>query len=124
MKGMELPISTIVIIVIVMVVLLAIIAFFFGVWDPGVGGISLESAKNNACQMLISIGCNDPEKIIVNNFDADKDGDLNEGIGNYAPSASACGDSNQNMGDNLLMLCVCWYGVSREECRTNICHCE
>jgi hypothetical protein len=108
MKGIELPISTLVIVVIVIVVLLAVIALFFGVWNPGRSSISLEAAKNNACQMLISTGCNDPDKIIVRDFDVDGDNIINEAA-----------------DDNLLKLCEKYYGISgSEECKTQICHCE
>ena len=93
MKGMEMPISTIVIIVIVLIVLLAVIAMFFGVWNPGVSGISLEAAKDSACQRLVSIGCVDTTQIVVNDFDADRDGTLDEGPSwDWAnPGNSECG---------------------------------
>jgi len=74
MKGVELPINTLVIVVIALVILIALIALFYGVWAPSVEDIDLESAKNNACQMLISLGCDsEPEEISMSNFDADKD---------------------------------------------------
>ncbi len=114
---MELPISTIVIIVIVLIVLLAIIAFFFGVWDPGVGGISLEAAKNNACQMLISTGCGDDLSIIVvNGFDANKDETIKPGTA----WSGSCGSGE----DNLAALCECWYNLDETDCKEDVCHCD
>jgi hypothetical protein len=105
---MELPISTIVIIVIVLVVLLAVIAFFFGVWNPGVSGVSLEAAKNNACQMLISTGCVDPRQIVVRDFDVDGDGIMNEEI-----------------DDSLFELCKRHYNILIvEDCKKQLCNCE
>jgi hypothetical protein len=120
MKGVELPISTIVIVVIALVILLAILALFFGVWTPGSSGVSLEAAKNSACQILLSTGCGDTEKIYVNNFDADKDGefDPNENVGD-------CNIPGGDSGDNLYMLCRCWYNeFVEEECKTRICNCS
>ena len=122
MKGMELPISTIVIIIIVLVVLLAIIAFFFGVWNPGVGGISLEAAKNNACQMLISTGCNYPKDIAIEGFDANRDGKLESGRDWEFSTAYTCGEDGN---DNLAALCDCWYNLlDSGTCKERLCNCE
>jgi hypothetical protein len=119
---MELPISTIVIIVIVLIVLLAIIAFFFGVWNPGVGGINLEATKNSACQMLVSTGCVDPSQIVINDFDADMDGQLDGG--NYWGEDSVCGAGGSEK-DNLAALCECWYNILDEDsCKSLICNCR
>ena len=125
MKGIELPISTIVIIVIVLIVLLAIIAFFFGVWNPGVGGINLEAAKNSACQMLVSTGCVDPSQIVINDFDADRDGKigLEDGGRGWTEGYSTCGVGNDD-GDNLAALCECWYNLDEDSCKSQLCNCR
>jgi hypothetical protein len=125
MKGVELPINVIVIVVLCLVVLLAILALFWGVWTPGVAGISLEAAKNNACQMLLSTGgcgLDDSTKTInVNNFDANKDGKFEAGNG-FDDTANAC-KANGGGQDNLYMLCKCWYLVDETSCKTRICSC-
>ena len=124
MKGVELPINVIVIVVLALVVLLGILALFSGVWTPGVAGISLEAAKNNACQMLVSTGCDSPASIIVKDFDADKDGTLNEARSDVNNNADACTPgAATNSGDNLYMLCKCWYGADETDCETRICGC-
>ena len=115
MKGLELPISTIVVIVIVLIVLLAVVALFFGVWNPGRSSISLEAAKNNACQMLISTGCVDSNNIIIRDFDADGDG-------NYGVDATG---TPVDSDDTLLALCQTYYNINIDsECRTQVCHCD
>jgi hypothetical protein len=77
MRGVELPINAIVIVVICLVVLLAIIALFFGVWTPGKSTITLEAAKSSACQMLVSLGCNENMwGLTISNFDANQNGKI------------------------------------------------
>jgi len=127
MKGVELPISTMVIVVIALVILLAILALFFGVWTPGSSGMNLEAAKNSACQMLVSTGCHDNiESIYTKDFDADKDGSFDQGTG-----LGECSDPAESSQDNLYMLCKCWYNIPDtdkdvfiEECKTRICNCS
>lgn len=117
MKGVELPISTLVIVVLALIILLGILALFFGVWTPGSTGISLEAAKNNACQMLLSTGCGSPGTIAINGFDANKDGTQSAGTENSYPATCSGGN------DNLARLCRCWYGADESDCRTQICNC-
>jgi len=124
LKGVELPINTMIIVVLCLIVLIAIVVLFFGTWDPGKGVLTQEAAKNNACQLMIASRCNsNPENVIVRNFDADRDGVLNTpgaGIG-------ACA-SSPGQGDTLYMLCKCWYGIIEDtnfdkNCKS-ICMCE
>jgi len=133
MKGIELPINVLIIVVIALIILLALIGLFYGVWTPGSSGLNLEGAKNSACQMLVSTGCGDSRSILVNDFDADKDGQF-EGLSNNG-DRSKCGSitPDPGMGDSLFMLCVCWYNIGDigdllddidRECRTRICHCQ
>jgi hypothetical protein len=117
MKGVELPINTLVIVVLAVIVLLGILALYFGVWNSQQGGLTLEGAKNNACRVLLTMNCNQLlENITVNDFDADKDGRLN----NPGPGTGAC---LTTQGDNLYMLCKCWYNVNETLCKTSICGC-
>lgn len=105
MKGVSLPINVLVIVVLALIVLLAILALFYGVWKPE--GITLEAAKNNACNMLLSTGCNDPSTIVVRDFDADRNGEAN------------------SAGDTLLALCENWYSISDPyDCKKIVCKCE
>ena len=106
----ELPINVIVIVVICLVVFLAIIALFLGVWNPGKTTITLEASKTSACQMLVSMGCSQDTNlnlIAINNFDADKDGSINDLDGS----------------DNLLALCQNWYNVGEDACKNQVCMC-
>jgi hypothetical protein len=126
MKGVELPINVLVLVVLGLVILLGILALFYGVWTGGASGVSLESAKNSACQLLVSTGCNDNiQTIYTNNFDADKDGTIDTDIG---PGIGECNDPTDFSEDNLRMLCKCWYNIPElniiEECKNIICNCD
>lgn len=55
MKGIELPMNTLVVIVIAIIILIAMVALFMGVWRQGSYGISMDSAKNSACQRYVSL---------------------------------------------------------------------
>jgi len=52
MKGLELPISMIVIIAVAVLVLVVVAAFFAGYFGTGTGAISLESAFSRGCAAL------------------------------------------------------------------------
>jgi hypothetical protein len=56
MKGLELPVNILVIIIIAIIVLLALVALFLGGWT-GVGVVSSQSAKSEACAVLIGNSC-------------------------------------------------------------------
>jgi uncharacterized membrane protein len=125
MKGMELPVNTLIIVVIALVILLAILALFFGVW-PSVQGVSLEAAKNNACQILTSTGCTaDPITIKVNDFDADKDGNYGTAeTGTTWTWGNSCDPSRAADGDNLAALCACYYFITTDAlCTSDVCGC-
>jgi len=126
MKAVELPINVMVIIVICVIVLLAIVALFFGVWNPGKGSITLEAAKNNACQMLVSMGCpSNPESISVRDFDANRNGMVNDAGGIAWNAGTDCGLSATTSGDNLASLCVCYYNLlDADSCRKTLCGCN
>ena len=129
MKGISLPINAIIIIVLVLIVLLAIIALFYGVWPNGQGTVNLEAAKNNACQLMASMGCNaDTETFKITNFDADKDGLVGDseatGAWNWNSGSGDCGNTNTN-ADTLAALCQCYYGISDDaECKRTVCGCK
>ena len=139
MKGIELPISTIVVIVISIIVLVAIIVLFSNVWNPGSDLAKLEGAKSNACQMLSSInGCKSTDNgitktVVVNGFDADQDGTQDPGV----TTTSTCKagtlpalPAELNTKDSLFMLCKCWYNIGgadkdiNDNCKTQVCGCS
>jgi len=123
MKGLELPISTVVIIVIALVVLLAMIAFLFGVYGPGTESVNLETAKNNACRVYTSMGCVlETKDIPISNFDADQDGVV--GDTGAVTSIGSCGPTGV-ADDNLYMLCKCYYATDDDEnlCKVRVCGC-
>ena len=118
MKGLELPINVIIILIIGLIVLLAIFAFFSGVWNPGTQGISLETAKQSACQKLVSLNCAfSPRDITINNYDADEDGKLDPGNGFDV-------NVDDNNKDNLMTLCYKKFGITQETPCKQICNCQ
>jgi flagellar basal body-associated protein FliL len=120
LKGVSLPINALVVIVLALIILIAILALFFGIWPSGSQSIGLEGAKNNACNMLLSFGCNeDTSNIVVNNFDADKDGELDPEIG-----FDWNDPTNVNNHDNLAALCYNYFAISSDsDCKTQVCNC-
>ena len=139
MKGIELPISTIVVVVLVLIVLIAIIGLFYTTWPPGAQTATLESVKDNACSMLSSMGgCNPTgvgtQSVSINNFDADKDGKIDPGSGEGTADAANvdyCKNTDTVAQDNLFNLCKCWFGVTGSSdtalnyaCKTQVCHCQ
>lgn len=129
MKGIELPINTIVIVVICLTVLIAIITLFFRVWNPGKSSITLEVARSNACQMIVSVGCNLPVySISIRDFDANKNEKLNDlgTINGNEPwnTNTNCGPSATS-GDNLATLCLCYRNLQNDtDCKKNLCDCN
>jgi len=125
MKGMELPINTLIVIVVAITILLAVIAIFFRVYNPSVNGINLETAKSNACQMLSSLQCSvDTSTIQVSNFDADDDGTKDPGTGFVFGVNEDCKDVVGLEKDNLAALCKCYYGIPNENgCKKTVCGC-
>ena len=115
MKAIELPINVMVIIVIAVIVLLAIVALFFGAWNPIGKSISLVAATKAVCQKINPTFCNANSdssmphangyaaRMPVDDFDANKNGTLNDRHPN-PPWATSYKD------DNLEMLCDNYYG--------------
>jgi hypothetical protein len=131
MKGVELPINSLVIIVICLIVLLSVVAFYFFGWRPWSMTVTQESARNNACQMLAVMGCRaHPANISVSSFDADKDGNIDPLTSSiYITTISCSNPSDVNTFDSLWSLCVCYYNLPQtdggvESCKTDICGCS
>ena len=124
MKGLELPISTVVIIVIALVVLLAIIGLFFVFWGTSTTGIGSDAAKNSACMNLRARNCEElTNNIIITDFDADRDGQFDSG-----PAIGSCpmvfaATAPVGAEDNLYMLCKCHYGIDSEVGCKKLCFC-
>ncbi len=96
-----------------------IVAFVSGGIQPGVGSLSLIDAKTSACNKLISQGCSvEPQNILISDFDADKDGQLDSASG-----TDGCGNKASPASDNLYMLCKCYYGANITQCKQNVCGC-
>jgi len=105
LKGVELPTNALVIIILAVIVLLGLLALYVMVWLPSSGGIALESAKNNGCHMLASLGCvaADTATITVN-YDATGEGTI-------------------DASDTLLELCIKkYFRLTQETCR-DFCGC-
>jgi len=112
MKGLELPISTVVIIVIALVVLLAMIALFFSVYSSSSGSTTLEIATRTTCSRINPTFCqrdsNPPHgnmyaaRMPVYNFDANQNGSVNE----HTPDSTW---PTSYEDDNLEMLCDNYY---------------
>jgi hypothetical protein len=118
--GLELPVNVLVIILVAVIVLFSITALYFSGWISQVQTVNIEVAKNDACRRLLTVCSGQVNLVIINNFDADKDGKLDEGIG-----IGDCGNStvNATAQDNLYMLCQCYYNANESECR-DLCMCK
>ncbi|MFH0929510.1 MAG: hypothetical protein V1818_04130 [Candidatus Aenigmatarchaeota archaeon] len=117
MKGIELPISVLVIVVVAAIVLLSVVGLFYGSWFNISGVISLEAVKSSSCKRLLGNCRNDVNFVVIDNFDADKDGSLDPGI-----AIDGCMEKGGTSQDNLYMLCKCHYSADEEQCR-DICMC-
>ncbi len=76
MKGIELPLNTIIIMAVVVIVLLATASFFFKIWTPGVVQISGQQAFNTGCryyadQYNCDIANTDAKDITIENYDGE-----------------------------------------------------
>jgi hypothetical protein len=115
MKGFSFTMEVIIALFLAVVVIVALLGFFLGVWTPGTNVVVEQQVKSSACQKLISEGCQNPSNIYTNDFDSDKNGSVavGSGVGN-------CGD---DVGDNLMMLCRCYFNKPAEpECK-ELCGC-
>jgi len=71
--------------------------------------ISLEDAKSNGCEILLRNNCGiSTNSILINDFDADKDGIVNN-------TGTGTGNCGTTQGDNLFMLCKCHYDINYYE---------
>ena len=132
MKGVELPISTIVIIALILLVLLGVVALWISGFGGGAQGVTLEAAKSTACAEVMRYfeGCaaKDPKTVTISNFDANANG--KSGIAEATQKfdntkADICTSTSlpADNGDNLQLLCYCYYNATTaSDCR-KICGC-
>jgi hypothetical protein len=131
MKGVELPINTLVIVAIAVIVLLALVAMYFTGFNPFTSTVGLEGIRGEACRQMAQLKqCKaDPEDIPTEGFDSDQDGKIGgtELTRGWDWKKSDCGSTpgftTNDDGDNLASLCHCYYGIDEEgPCKT-LCGC-
>ncbi len=86
MKGSELPINTVIFIVVGVIVLLAVVGLLLGAFNPSSQSLNLQAATKATCTKINPSFCSDPstaQKIPVENFDANKNGNVNENPDNF-----------------------------------------
>jgi len=109
-KGIELPINTLIIIVIAILVLITLISLYFSASGSSSSTVSLEAATKATCLKVNPTLCNNGKyngfqpRATVDNFDANKDGKINDFTPNSGWLTSYCID------DNLETLCGFYYG--------------
>jgi hypothetical protein len=132
MKGVELPISTIVIIALILLVLLGVVALWISGFGGGAQGVTLEAAKSTACAevMRYYLGCSakDPKDVTIPNFDANANGksgitEATQRFNDADPNICTSTSSYLINGDNLQLLCYCYYNAkTASDCR-KVCGC-
>ncbi len=120
MRGVELPISAIILIALAIIALIALIAFLYPEFLGQSESFSVVSVKNTACMEFLDNNCDvDPMNIDVN-FDADRNGE-----------AIPRTDCDRSCGpgiscDNLRTLARCWFGcpdLTIVQCAKKLCGC-
>ncbi len=120
MKGVELPLNTVIIIAILLLVLLGALSLWMIGWGGQAPGIDVEAVKTKACAELIRRGCDTDPMLIGVNFDADQNGQAIPRIScdrSCGPGASC---------DNLRTLARCWFGcpdLTIVQCAKKLCGC-
>jgi len=149
MKGIELPINILIIVAVAVIVLIAVIAMFYPAFTSGGTVMNSESAKNAACQIMMSRNCQAATSAItISNFDADKDGlvgtdagqlwgwaagnpcagpdlPLHSGCTLASTAVNTCRDPATGAeNDNLGSLCKCYYSITSEPACKQLCGCS
>jgi hypothetical protein len=129
MKGVELPINTMVIVVIAVIILLALIAMYFSGFGPFSKTVGLEGVRGDACRRLVQEnGCRVTTNTIeIDNFDANRNNAMNPGntaLGaNFWTTTTCPGTPVTVPEDNLAALCRCYYGLDSESACRGLCGC-
>ncbi len=108
MKGLELPITTLIVLVLGLIVFIGIVVLFSGVWTPSTGGINAEAQKNNGCRVFLGTGCSDTTTVVIQ---ADLNGDSKIG---------------ELPGDSLQKLCEKYFACNtgdKVRCCKDVCGC-
>ena len=129
MKGVELPINILVIVAVAVIVLLGLVALYFsGVIGP-MNVMNQESAKQKYCSAILTNpeGCRgniELSDIVINDFDADQDGEIDGGDQAVTWGSVDCGSSSTTAEeDNLATLLACHYYAGSEGEALRLCGC-
>ena len=127
MKGIELPINILVVVAVAVIVLLGLVALYFSGFVGPAGVMNQESAKQKYCAIIMRSpdGCTggtDLNSIIISDFDADRDGELDVGS-TWDWDTSSCGGDVTDNEDNLASLLACYFGVTSERNGLASCGC-
>jgi len=132
MKGIELPISTLVIVAIALIILLALVAMYFTGFGPFSSAVGLEGIRGEACRILAQEKrcMSATNSITIPNFDADEDNTIGSdepGGTSWTWGTSLCGlpapQTTATNGDNLASLCACYYSIDNEGDCKQLCGC-
>jgi hypothetical protein len=130
MKGVELPINTMVIVVLAVIILLALVAMYFSGFGPFSTAVGLEGVRGDACRRLVQEnGCRVSTSTIgISDYDANKNNkmgttEINTGW-TWGTGGSVCGQFAAGDGDNLASLCNCTYGLTTETACRGLCGCS
>jgi len=124
MKGIELPINVLIIVAVAIIVLIALVAMFYPNFRNSSITVNSDIYKNTACQIMIDRGCEpDAKSIRIEGFDADKDGQQDDGTDWTFGTATTtnCGTTSGN--DNLASLCECYYSIKAPSACKALCGC-
>jgi hypothetical protein len=134
MKGVELPINTMVIIVLAVIILLALVAMYFSGFSPFSTAVGIEGVRGDACRRLVQEnGCRVASyTITITGFDANKNNNMSAGKSwdwndTAMSTALKCGTTATGptaSQDNLAALCNCYYGLTNESTCRGLCGCS
>jgi len=105
MRGVELPINTMVIVVLAVIILLALVAMYFSGFGPFSTAVGLEGERGDACRRLVQEnGCRvATSDITTPGFDANKNNSMNTGKRiAWIPSTDCNGGATTTSDDNFL----------------------
>lgn len=112
MKGMELPVNTLVIIAIAATVMLVIIAMFAIGINPFKTTVGYDAAKTAGCKLLLQDNCaTSPKLIKINNLDVNGDGTICPPDETGAMDTTDPGCTGATGPDTLQALAESNYGV-------------
>lgn len=111
--------NVLVIALLAIIVLLSVIGLFFSSWLSDSQTINLQSVKTDSCKLLRGNCKRMLNELEIDNFDADKDGEIDPGF-----AIGDCSEKGGTAKDNLYMLCKCYYMLDEDTCRNDLCMCS